>query len=79
MFLVSVGGTDPRYAKTKKLITKPAKKTLLRIPLYLIDFTGLQSSHGKAAKIAIPAAITAKPKNLAVSPNRGKSIALSIA
>ena len=29
-FLVSVGGTDPRYAKTKKLITKPVKKTLLK-------------------------------------------------
>ena len=26
MFLVSVGGTDPRYAKTKKLITNQAKK-----------------------------------------------------
>ena len=49
------------------------------MPLYLIDFTGLLSNQGRAAKIAMPAAITTKPKNLAVSPNSGKSIALSMA
>ena len=49
------------------------------MPLYFIDLTGLLSNQGRAAKIAIPAAITTKPKNFAVNPNNGKSIALSMA
>ena len=49
------------------------------MPLYLIDFTGLLSSQGRAANIAIPAAMTIKPKNFAVIPNKEKSMALNIA
>ena len=79
MFFISVGGTNPKYPKTKKLTTNPARKILLKIPLYLIDFTGLLSSQGKAAKIAIPAAIVTNPKNFAVNPNKEKSTALNIA
>ena len=74
-----MGGTEPKYARTKKLITNNAKKVLLNMPLYLIDFTGLLSSQGRAANIAIPAAMTIKPKNFAVIPNKEKSIALNIA
>ena len=47
--------------------------------LYLIDLTGLLSNQGKATNIAIPAAITTNPKNLADKPKSGKVIALSIA
>ena len=49
------------------------------MPLYLIDFTGLLSSQGKATNIAIPAAITTKPRNLAERPKSGNVTALSIA
>ena len=49
------------------------------MPLYFIDFTGLLSNQGRATNIAIPAAITTNPRNLAESPKRGKVTALNIA
>ena len=77
--LPGVEVTVPKYPKTKKLTTNKAKKNLLQMPLYLIDFTGLLSNQGKATNIAIPAAMTTKPKNFADNPNNGKVTARNIA
>ena len=74
-----MGGTIPKYPKTKKLITNPPKANLLYIPLYRMDFTGLLSSQGTIAIINIAAPKIIKPRNLAVKGHIGKVIALNIA
>ena len=48
--LAGVGGNAPKYPKIKKETTKIPSADLDIQPLYLIDLTGLLSSHGSKKK-----------------------------
>ena len=62
--LAGVGAFIPKYPSIKKAAGKIKIAILLIRPLYLIERTGLLSSHGRINKIATAAAITIKPPNL---------------
>ena len=73
-----VGSTDPRNPRIKKAITNRAKKTLLGVPLYLIERTGDLSNQGNTKGRAMAPAITTSPQNFASRPNKGKVAARNI-
>ena len=59
-----VGAFTPNTPRITKQAAKTSIAPRLKLPLYLIDLTGLRSNHGNTNKIAMAAAITKNPANL---------------
>ena len=66
-----VGDFTPKYPSIKKPVTNTKRLILKSVLLYLIDFIGLLSIHGKKNNTTIDKAI-------AKAPNAGSGIALKI-